>query len=226
MKKLFLTLSLALIFNALSALPTFICTSQGYLFYTYWYYDSQGNLAYTLESQGPGSCSGGPWTMFAVPISSGFDDNATFASSADHDKFSTFSIPVETNAGAEVLKEAMYLTSVDSKTLMSFDPNRIHPLWAKSFALSNNLSVYALALRDHPFTNSMKFDIWSVKGQTVKVSLINPLTGLAVWSDDIALNEGKNPKTDIHFGNDLSGNYILRVSSDKNIINKSVLINN
>ncbi len=221
MKKVFLTLSLALIFNALSALPTFICTSQGYLFYTYWYYDSQGNLAYTLESQGPGSCTGGPWTMFAVPISSGLDEG-TLATATEHDKFNQISIPFE--ASADALKEAVALSGKAPIKVISFDPNRINLKWAKSIAASNNLSIYTLLLKDHPFNNSMKFDLWSVKDQTIKVSLISTVTGNEVWTTDMNLSEGKNAKSNIHFGNSLSGNYILKIISDKNTISKPVLI--
>lgn len=223
MKKLFLTLTLALIFNALSALPTFICTSQGYLFYTYWYYDSQGNLAYTLESQGPGSCSGGPWTMFAVPISSGLDEG-TLATAAEHDKFLTISVPIE-EGNTDALKEAVALSgNVDPIKVISFDPNKIHPDWAKSFAVSNNLSIYSLLLIDHPFNENMNFDLWSIKKQTIRVSLISTVTGNEVWHTDMSLIEGKNSKNNIVFDNSPSGNYTLRIISDKNTIDKPVLI--
>ena len=225
MKKLFLTLSLTILMNTLSALPTFICTSGGFLFQCTWYYDSQGNLAYYLESEGPGSCTGGPWTMNVVPFSDDLPDTTPLASPEMHDKFAVFNIPVVPDVTAEVLKEAISLTSKENTNSFSFDPNRIHPLWAKSFAISNNLSIYSLKLMEHPLNNSMKFDIWSIKQQTVRISIISLLTGLEVWSSDVEVNKGKNKKTNIHFGNSLSGNYILKLVSDKNVINKNIMIN-
>jgi hypothetical protein len=226
MKKIILTAVFALIINVLSALPTFICTSGGFLFYCYWYYDSQGNLAYMLESQGAGSCTGGPWVMKAFPHFTSDDDNngLTIASNFQYNNFQTFNIPANKGSNEREIQEAINLTTLNSECGNLFDPEIIHPNWAKSIAISNKLSVFTLKLKCHPFHDIIKFDIWSVKNQLVNLSISNQLNGNKVFSSEVNLIEGKNTIDNIQINSLLSGNYKLRITSDLNSINRNIII--
>lgn len=227
MKKLFFTAALALIINSLSALPLFICTSQGFLFQVTWFTNSAGQLDFILESQGPGSCAGGPWQIqynIHNPNVAG-GGQPTLASAELHAQFSTYATPEPVDNESAPVKEALSLVMTNTTPTKSFNPNHIHATWAKSFALANSQDVYFMKLASNPTVNhNLNFQIWSTKSQNVSIKLINGTTGLDAWTSSMELTEGKNVKS-ISLSGSINGTHVLQVTGSVNVLNANVVIN-
>ncbi len=222
MKKSILILVAFLAFHYAKALPTFICTSGGYLFYTYWYYDSQGNLAYTLESQGPGSCTGGPWIMRLVPINSGVGFNDGFATDKTYLTLAKFNTtPKELNP-ADTIGFSNILNKEKSNETFGIDPSRIDTRWAKSIAISNKLSIYTLIAVKNKRLKKLEISIWSVKNQNVEATLIDLSTKRLAFKKRIFLGNGKNVSKIKLLSKYRHGAYSLTVKSDLNTITTNV----
>lgn len=227
MKKLFFTAALALLMNSLSALPLYICTSQGFLFQVTWFTNSAGQLDFILESAGPGSCSGGPWQIQYVSLNPNvpFDNQPPLASSELHDKFSIYVDPIPVDQESAPVREALALVMTNTTPTKSFNPNHIHATWAKSFALANSQDVYFMKLASNPtVSHNLNFQIWSTKAQTVAIKLINGTTGLDAWTSSMELTEGKNVKS-ISLSGSINGTHVLQVTGSVNILNANVVIN-
>lgn len=218
--------TLMLLFLMSKAFPAvyYYCGGNGYCFQINEFTYSNGNFGYSVTYVG--MCSGGPF-VFQLLVASPQDPITGSLPEGPASTYATFgSAPGSgyvPNTG-DITDATASLTAPGGVATVWLNPERINWLWAKTFALQQNQSVFALTLKGMPYHGSMNFDLWSVKQDVVQVQLINQLSGRIDWSTLMPLDEGRNQKTNIDFGG-LTGVYLLQITSGSNTIKRLVSLN-
>jgi|GEM_PF-4039745 len=226
LKKLFIAAMLLLSFNASHALPVYYCGQYGNAFAITWFTNSAGALDFTVEYAG--SCFGGPYTWGAYLMS----DQEAARNGAEETPADTYAALRASNFAAvpnqAIKNDLAELDNIKSAmpgtTLYYANPDKLPFEWTKQLANNEGKSVFAVTLKDHPFNNQIKFDIWSIRDQEIVVRLINMNTGATQYQTTLTVEEGKNDREKIIFGNTLHGNYLMTITSDLNVISQVVTL--